>query len=36
MILRMISGGMSGETRFSGDPGGASGVAMLIYICEML
>lgn len=36
MILRMISGGMSGETRFSGNPGGAAGVAMLMNVCRML
>lgn len=32
----MISDGTSAETRFSGDLGGAAGVAMLIYVCKML
>lgn len=36
MIFRTISGGMSGETRFSGDFRGADGVAMLKCGCRML
>jgi hypothetical protein len=39
MILRMISGGMSGETKFSGDLGdsrGAVGAAMPISGCRLI
>lgn len=34
-ILRMISGGMAGDTRLSMDEGGTAEIAMLAYACAM-